>query len=431
MTDIIDQLLGDFTPTADEGIHRGFDIDSITDAEDDNLLDELAPGGEHTNANPGNHSGIVAAEQDWQQNGAKPFTREDSVMEDVLKHVDGKLQTGGMSTLSDSEVKMRIAALLHLGHTPIVITAYLKKLAEQQLFNREVSAEFLKDQSGLMGFSYLEPNHFNQKSCTASLKHIKQYGRIKAASVKRIAACEGCENCKKDSEGECKCAAYGLPIVGTQKELQSVVARLTGGTSKKASLVQKHNAESDPRPGHVVIALDRSNERDATLTTAGIGSIQKFDVQAARDAAGNFSPKAVKASIDGGKTLTEVYKESKKVYGSDRTERVVRTYLDNLKKTGSRINLAAIDCSLLKGRLTASETIMGKEKCAECTLRNGMHCAHTGGTLLSYPGMEKLSSKRASMATPGQDGVSYMESLELRAPALDVVIGKDRELLDI
>ena len=425
--DIIDQLLKDLRPSdSDAGLQRGQKIDAITDAEDQGILEELAPGGEHTNANPGQGSGIVAAAEDWQQNAAKPFTREDSVMNDVLKHASGETQTGGRSTLADTVVKAHIATLLHLGYTPKQVTAKLEKLAEAQVFNREVAAEFLNDQSGLVGMAYIEPNHFNQKSCVASLNHIRQNGILRAASVKRIAACEGCDNCKSDHAGGCKCATYGLPIVSNAKELGRVVASIAGPTPKKATLVQKHNRETQVMPGHTVNVIARTEERNPNLKVAGDGGVTVFDINKVKEAASEFTPKAVRASVDGGKTLQEVYVSAKKAYGSAKTERVVRAYLDSLKKTGSRINLAAVDCSLLKGRLTASETILGKDKCASCGLRSGMHCGFTGGTLLSFPGMEKTSSKTAS--AQGQDGVAFMQSLELTAPTLEIQINKDREL---
>ena len=83
----------------------------------------------------------------------------------------------------------------------------------------------------------------------------------------------------------------------------------------------------------------------------------------------------------------------------------------------------------MKNRLASSETILGKEKCASCGFRNSMHCGLTGGTLLSFPGMEKVSAKTAS--APGQDGVSFMQSLELTAPTLEIKINQDRVLPDV
>ena len=432
MSNLIDQLLGDFTPDEDAGIQRGQDILAISGAEDTGLLAEICPEGEHTNANPGGGpSSIIAAEEDWQQNGAKPFTREDSIMEDVLKQASGEEQTGGRGQLSPSDVNMRISALLHLGLPPVKVTAYLNKLADMQVFDRSLSDEYLKGMSGIQGLAYIEPNHFNQSSCIASLKHIQRNGTLKAASVKRIAACEDCTQCKKDPEGACKCATYGLPIVGSPQDLQPILVKLSGGSMKRAALVTRHNAEANEHVaalgGHV---RDRSNERITTQRAAGFENLQSFDIQELQASAGGFQPHVVEAKIASGKTLTEVYVEAKKVYGSAKTERVVRQYLDSLKKTGTQVNLAAVDCTLLKQRLASSEAILGKKECAQCTLRNGMHCAFTGGTILSYPGMESRATKTAS-AEPVIDGVAYMESLELNLPALDVPLGKDRDLLDI
>jgi hypothetical protein len=426
---LIDQLLSDFRPSTDGAIQRGQDFKTLSETEDDGLLDELAPGGEHNAANPG--TGIVAAEQDWQQNGGRPFTTEDSLMNDVLKQSSGEKvdeERLGKPMMASADVKIRIRALLHLGKTPKQVTAYLNKLAEQQMFDRTESDGFLKDQAGLLGYAYLEPNHFNQKSCTASMRHIKANGVIKAASVKRIAACDGCENCKSDLEGGSKCATYGLPIVSSEKDLKGIVARLAGSQMKRASLVARHNGESTARPGHTVNVIARSEERDATLTTAGVSRVAAWDAQKARENATSFTPKTVTASIEGGQTLNDVYVASKKAYGSAKTQKVVREYLDSLKKTGARINLAAVDCLILKRRLTASETILGKDKCSSCSFRAGMHCGFTGGTLLSYPGMEK-QAKTASVAAA--DGVATMDGLELRAPELTIDFAQDRQLLDV
>lgn len=428
---LIDQLLSDFRPATDGAIQRGQDFKAITEAEDDGLLNELAPGGEHNAANPG--TGIVAAEQDWQQNGAKPFVVEDSLMNDVLKASSGEKvpeERLGKPMMASADVKIRIRALLHLGQTPKQVTAYLNKLAEQQMFDRTESDGYLKDQAGLLGYAYLEPNHFNQRSCTASLRHIRNNGgKIRAASVKRIAACEGCDQCKSDHEGGYKCATYGLPIVASEKDLKAVIARLAGPQMKRAALVQRHNRdEAQARPGHAVNVIARHEERDPSQTTAGVSRVAAWDAEKARENSSAFTPKTVMASIEGGKTLGDVYVASKNAYGSAKTQKVVRAFLDGLKKSGARINVAAVDCSVLKHRLTASETLLGKEACATCSFRTaGMHCGFTGGTILSYPGMEK-QAKTASVA---QDGVAVMDGLELRAPELNVEFNEDRQLLDV
>ena len=436
MADIIDQLLADFRPKADdptvhEGLMRGLDIKGISDAEDQGLLDEIAPGGEHNPANNGSTSGIVAAQEDWRESSSKPFTAEDSVMTDVLKQAGDEQvpfdeTTCGKGHMASADVHARIAALLHVGKTPRQVTAYLDKLAELQAFDRTESDSYLQDQAGLMGYAYLEPNHFNQKSCVASLRHIQATGVLRAKSVKRIAACEGCGQCKSNPQGGCKCATYGLPIVSNAAEMTAIV----GKKAKKAALVEAHNGtHGEPRPGHTVVAIQQGSPRDTTQTIAGGGTITRFDPQAARQAAAKFSAADVRAQLNAGKTFGEIYAEGKKVMGSAKTERVLRGFLDTLKKTGIRLNAAAIDCSLLRKRLTASETLLGTTKCASCTLRGGMHCGLTGGTLLSVPGMESSGRKRASV--DAEDGVTTMDSLEMKAPELVIDFKTDRDLLEV
>ena len=423
MDQLIDQLLSDFKPASDAGLQRGQDIKAISENQDGGLLDELAPGEHHAGTYA---SGLVACQEDWHDTSAKPFTWDDSITNDMLK--DASQQTAGKQTLTAAAVNMRVAALLHLGHTPKQVTAYLNKLAERAIFDRSTTDEFLQGQAGLMGYAYIEPNHFNT-SCIASLRHIKQHGQLKAASVKRITACDGCSSCKGTPEGGCKCTDYGLPIVSDAKELGRVVARLTKGSPKRASLVARHNQEPQNLPGKTVVtARDESHTK---MAGAGTGSLTKFDISKARETLSTFTPLQVKASLEGGKTLTEVYVAAKKAHGSAKTERAVRAYLDGLKKTGSRINLAALDCSLLKQRLTASETLIGKSKCATCSTRAGMHCGFTGGTLLSYPGMETSGAKQASAQAAQQDGVEFMKSMELTAPVLEILIKGDRDLLQV
>lgn len=424
---LVDQLLGDLVPEGDDsdihvGLQRGQDFKSISDDADMGLLDELFPHGEHNSANV---AGMVVAAEDWNQNGARPFTREDSVMNDVLK------QGSGLPRMASADVQMRISALLHLGKSPRHITAYLEKLAEQQVFDRQESADFLKDQSGLQGLAYIEPNHFNQKSCIASLRHIKQNGALKAASVKRIAACDDCTSCKESDDDSCKCATYGLPIVANAKDLGRVVAKLTGGTSKRSSLVERHNGgTTSSTPGHAVARVSREIQPTKTVI-AGNGAITKFDSAAFRQANSEVTPRHIQASLDEGNTLAKVYASTKLKVGSGRAKTVVTAYLNGLKKSGARVNLAAMGCDLLKRRLTASETILGCSKCATCGGRQGMHCGITGGTLITYPGMEKSTGKRASMVNNNApDGNATMDSLELHTPELDVPIGADRGFED-
>lgn len=441
--DIIDQLLADFRPTTDdpelrEGLHRGQDIKAISKAEDQGLLEEIAPGSKH-NSIGGITSGVVAAQEDWHESSAKPFTAEDSVMSDVLKQAsDGEEQVPFDETacakghMASAAVHARISDMLHLGRTPRQVSASLDKLAELQSFDRSESDSFLKDQAGLMGYAYIEPNHFNQKSCVASLRHIQANGSLKAKSVKRIKACDGCGQCKSDHQGGCKCATYGLPIVSSAKDLEAVVTSLAPGkTAKKAALVAAHNGTPGGAalPGHTVHAIQAKSARDTTQTTAGGGSITRFNAQEARQACAKVSSADIQAKLDSGKTFGDIYTEVKSVLGSAKAETILRRWLDGLKHSEARIHTASVSCSLLRNRLTASETLIGTRKCATCTLRGGMHCGFTGGTILSFPGMTPTGRKRAS--SEAEDGVAIMDSMELRAPELVIDIKEDRKLLEV
>lgn len=386
------------------------DIKSLLDADTKSLLSEVCP---DVACTLGKASALTTPMEDWNNQAARPFTAEDSLMSDVLKEASLAPRHAG-GRVSHLDIKRRISTQLTLGWAPRQVTAALDKLAEQVIFDRQMADEYLKDQSGLEGLAYIEPNHFNQ-SCVASLKHIQHHGKLKSASVKRIAACKGCTHCKPDHQGGCKCAAYGLPIVGNAQDLQRVVAGLTKGTAKKSHLVARHNGgEITTTPGHSVAVVAGRTEHETASKLAGHGTLTKFEPAALKLASSDFNPKVVKASIAGGKTLSNVYAEAKKAHGSHKTELVIKAYLNGLKHSNERINTAAVDCSLLRKRLTASETLIGKSKCASCSYRQQMHCGYTGGTLLSYPGLGTGGAKRASRKDPeAPDGNDIMAELGL------------------
>jgi hypothetical protein len=97
--------------------------------------------------------------------------------------------------------------------------------------------------------------------------------------------------------------------------------------------------------------------------------------------------------VSSGIPLKDVYKTAAAQYGKTSAMAAIKRYIIGLKKSGAKVVLAAIDCSLLKNKLATGNAIVGEGKCASCTYRNGMHCGLTGGTLLTFPGMDRVSSK--------------------------------------
>lgn len=469
---LIDAMLADFQPssgldpTVSVGLKRGQDFDALS-AADQGLLDELFDGGQHKNASAqlANHSGLVAANANWRQSpaakraqettyDAAPRTQDDlptgapgqfkdaaddSIMGDVMKHASAedpqRLSELGKQYVSPGDIKQFIGAQLSLGKTPSQVFASLRRLAAEAVFDQTPMDEFLKDQAGLTGLAYIEPNKFN-KECKASLNHIHTHGVLRAASVKRIAACAGCSECKCGPDGKEKCAVYNRPIVGNAAELGRVVASLTNGTMKKADLVAKHNGvvASASAPGLAANLIPSRTAPQAAPKLAGNqAAISRFDAGEFRTAHSGFTPAAVVASLNEGSTFARIFAAAKLEHGTQAAEKVCRAYLDGLKGTGQRINLASVDCSLLKRRLASSETILGAAKCAGCTLRTGMHCGLTGGTLLSYPGMGQDASARKTAARTPQvkDGVETMADLGLAEPELTIDFRAPRQLMPV
>jgi hypothetical protein len=471
---LIDEMLADFRPASGldpavtSGLRRGLDFNALSATADQGILDDLFGGGEHKSASAqtANRSGLVAANGNWRQSpaarraqettyDAKPFTKDDveggnednavtaamddSIMGDVMKHASAEdpqsLKDLGKSYISPGDIKQFITTSLTLGQTPIQVFASLRRMAAEAVFDNVPMDAFLKDQSGLMGMAYIEPNKFN-KDCKASLNHIRSNGVLRAASVKQIAACSGCSECKANPDGSKKCAVYNKPIVGNATELGRVVASLTGGTMKKADLVAKHNgstaAPSTPGHGPNVIA-----SRTAPVTQPKVAGnqngISRFDSAEFRTANSTFTPAAVVASLNEGTSFARIFAAAKLEHGTQAAEKVCRAFLDTLKGSQQRVNLASLDCTLLKRRLASSETILGASKCASCTLRQGMHCGLTGGTLLSYPGMGQDSSSRrtAAMTPQVKDGVQSMRDLGMAEPELTIEFRAPRQMMDV
>lgn len=455
MDNVIDELLattlpdgGD--PTLRAGLRAGQDLKALSEKADTGILDELFSQGEHKSATVrAARTGLVSADPNWRSKqadtevnehtyDAKPHTVDD-IQDGLFKDASAKdplgLETLGKQYIDDGKIKRYISDQLTLGKTPAQVVASLQKLAAGAIFDNTMTDEYLKDQSGLLGLSYIEPNQFNRE-CKASLKHIQAHGTLRAASVKAIPACEGCVDCKRQQGGALRCAVYQRPIVRNAKELGHVVAALSGGSMKRAALVDRHNAVTPQNlPGHQANIIASRPAPVVRQQTAGGGKISSYDPESLQQAAGGFTPKNVTASIAGGATFAAVFAEAKRVHGSHTAERVCRAYLDSLKGSGARVNLASIDCSLLTRRLSSTEAILGAAKCAGCSLRGGMHCGKTGGTLLSFPGMERdpQAKKTAAVApSQGPDAVQFMASLGMmQNQDLTIEMKAPRQLLDV
>ena len=468
--DVIDELLanvgphGTVDPDITAGLRRGQDFLSLSERADQGILDELFGQGDHRTASAqvANRSGLVAANEHWRQRTAprkangedlasttgesQPHTVDDlqdgkfkdaGMLGDVLRIASSddpqNLENIGKSHVDSGAVKKWIGNQLTLGKTPSQVVAGLKRLAEQAVFDHQSSYDFLKDQAGLMGMSYIEPNQFH-KDCKASLAYIRANGQLRTASVKEIAACKGCSECKCGADGTKKCATYNRPIVSNAKDLGRVVASLTGGTMKKAALVARHNGAAASVPGHAPnVITARTAPTEAPKVAGSQSGISHFDAAEFRASNSRFTPASVVASLNEGTTFAKIFAAAKLEYGTQVAERTCRAFLDSIKGSGQRINLASLDCSLLKRRLASTETILGASKCAGCTLRNSMHCGLTGGTLLSFPGMTPKGSnaKTASAAPAPMDVVATMQGMGMAHPEVTIDFSAPRNLMQV
>jgi hypothetical protein len=295
--------------------------------------------------------------------------------------------------LTDSEVFKRIDDLLHLGFSPEKIESKMNKLAELAIFNKTMSADYLNDRAGLVGLSFIEPNHFmkssGSKGCIETFNKIKREGSVKAASVKKISACDSCSHCAGG-----RCNLYKLPIVASKKELQEVVNKIAAQLGKQVSkkaMTDIHNGVQD----EVQVQAPRAQDEQYSIRSAG----DKVTFTEDSISSDNF-----RQDIDSGKSFEAAFVEAREKFGTLKVKVAAKRYIDDLKKTGSKINLDRVDCKYLHGKLASKNAIVGAKKCASCTYRNGMHCGLTGGTLLTFPGLDKVSSNKIANGDPSYDG---------------------------
>jgi hypothetical protein len=373
---------------------------------------------------------------------------------------------------SDEEIKGYVKKLLNQGTPPARVAAQLGKLAEIELLNKKdnMGMNYLNEQQGLLGMAYLEPNTYMDENsptyerekvgterksvfcpkcnkdvkperrhsieycpnCNRNLGQMPKSGSAaldqgpervraartsedcvrqhnawkaagivpRAASVKKVAACGGCAFFQNKS-----CNLYHLPVVANAEELRAVINRLTPGVpakSKRAALVSLANREQQ-RIGQVRIG-GRPVQKVSAKT-----------VEQAREehheAAAGFTAATIEALHKKGMGLEEIYKRGSLKVGSVKAGSAVRQFVAALRAKGTRIRLSQIDCRLLKQKLGVNNAIIGAVKCADCAYRQDMHCGLTGGTLLSFPGMEQTGRKTAS--SPPTDAAALMREYGL------------------
>lgn len=393
---IIDQFLDSNEPEytgLESGKSNGDSIKAITkELSDMDFLESIAGESHHTVVPSG--SGITANEEDWRNRSAKALNDESVLNAALIAAEDGNIDGLEKKSLSDKEVKAKIDGMLHLGYAPVKIAKAMEKLAELTLFNRQFAADYLDGRAGNIGLAYIEPNHFmkhsGSKGCVETFNRIKKDGKLKAASVQKISACATCSHC---SGGRCN--LYKLPIVASKNELMTVaskVASSNGLNLTKGNMKKIHNGEmSDPK----VEPKTARVETPVVIRSAGDKMSSTYETVTSND---------IKEAIERGKTFEQTFVEARAKAGSMLAKKASAAYIDSLKKTASKINLDRVDCKYLKGKLASCNAIVGGSKCATCSYRNGMHCGLTGGTLLTFPGMDKVKSNKIASGNQDFDG---------------------------
>jgi len=393
---IIDQILDDNTPSY-EGLSdakkNGDNLLSDIHSKTDKKFVEGIGGKSHHTPVPGG-SGIVANQEDWRQKSAQVTDRVDSIVSSALKELEGE-KTEGLEKkmLSDSDIQKKIDDMLHLGVSPKRVASMLEKYAELALFNKQRSFDYLDTRAGQMGIAYIEPNHFmkdgGSKGCVSSFEFIKKKGSLKALSVKKTASCASCSYRSCD-----RCNLYKLPIVASADQLRKVMVAAANKVSKTASIKEAmlalHNGQDLNQIKNVTV-----ERGPLTIRTAGDKEVRESE---------SFTSTKVASLVKEGKGVNQIFAEERAKYGSQIVLSAIQKYINELKKTGAKVDLNAIDCSLLKNKLATQNAIVGSSKCSSCSYRNGMHCGLTGGTLLHFPGMDKVKTQKSASSEVKADG---------------------------
>jgi hypothetical protein len=162
-----------------------------------------------------------------------------------------------------------------------------------------------------------------------------------------------------------------------------------------------------------VEGVTRAPERFVEATLNTVRGAQKKVVA-------NFDSAKVAKLHSEGHGMEKIYKAASAKYGSVQATKAIRDWAHNLKNTNTKIALSQVDCTVLKKmgvKLGSQNAIIGEAKCGSCTFRDGMHCGLTGGTLLSFPGMNQVTSNKKVAAGAPVDGRSILKEFDLMGSA--------------
>jgi len=328
-------------------------------------------------------------------------------------------------SLSDAEAANTVKNWLNSGATPKSVAEKIEKSAELQGFSNSIAADTLKQNAGVLGYAYLEPNHYmNDCSSTAERMKLKM-GGVRAKSVMKIKACTGCQHFRKDAAGAASCSIYSLPIVASKNELMPIINNLVGNAkNKQARLIQLANrddAHVEPK-----VASGTSAVASRAVAHARVPSLQP-----AAKVSKSFTAADVLRLHNAGGKLQDIYGQGERTVGSKQASVAVKGFLSGLKGSQTKLALTQIDCTKLGGKLSSSNGIYGASKCATCTYRKVAHCGLTGGTLIKFPGMDSSSSNHRIASGAPFDGMAVIEEFDMLTPQLPSDIEMFEPLADV
>ena len=337
---------------------------------------------------PQTGKGVVGAKQNWHTNRQKEAAEDnDSILNEVLLDVDKDRTMNAefeKKQLTDSEVMGRIDGFFKEGKSPRQIVARLQKMAEMELFNKTFAGQYLKTEAGKMGYNYLEPNAFMDRDPQTTLnthENVKIKGNL--ASIRGAA-----ENAVLlDAPISLKTASLNLDAFLEQPSLHRE------GVTKESQVRGFPMVANQPSP---------------------------------------FDARTVAAMFKQGANLETIYMTGRVKVGSKMATEAVRTYIKALKQSKTaKVSLAQLDCSFLKGKLAAHIAIIGASKCASCTFRQGLACGLTGGTLISFPGMQAGVDRNLKVASTAKDGTHLVKHFDLQEQAPSDIDISEPERLEI
>lgn len=412
---LLDQFLDDVEPDYNEigmkgPLDSGEAFKAISkDEADMSFLDGIAGHSKHQTA-----LGQVTAGYTPRQLNKDIDSSTDSALTEAFQTLNKAEKTDyEKKGLSDKEIETRLRLLLNLGYSKEKVAGYFKRLADLSILDtsRGMGADFAKAYASGIGMDVWEPNkfmhlgtiliepNFHMNSCDQSFEKIKKEGNLRALSVKKVAACKGCQhnNCGN-------CSLYRRPIVASAKELETVI---------KAELAKKNIKYASLKAGLAQLNSGGAKTHTPTITASpNTGSVRTAgDKQDAIKK--EASSEEIGVSLQAGIPLSKVFKSASATYGKGQVINAVKRYIASLKQSKTKVLIASLDCSYLKGKLAASNPIIGVNKCGSCTYRDCMHCGLTGGTLVSFPGMNRIATKKIAHDGPVVDGQQMLKEWEL------------------